>query len=329
MYSSLLLLLPLPIFALAHHPKGIGLGKPLWMRDIAAAAATTTVIKTVTSISTLTTCPGTSSTSTRTTSASATTSMPTDENGAIKKGDSWVLPGVGTFQKKATYTFTGNSLPTGLQVSDYFVQDTSADMTNQIPYNHRFDPVNVAVSNGALRLKVPGSQRVRGPSPDDDEGTPISCAEIVTSECKIKYASVRTRAMFSRVPGTCQGLFYYKNDKQECDIEFLSDPKSESNDGEHYPIPIWYSNQANTTGKEPTHVSLVAPGDPMVDPTADFHEHRIDWTPNYTEFFFDGHSRAKFTENVPQQPGSWVWNNWANGDKGRSRLGSVPLFSAN
>ena len=57
------------------------------------------------------------------------------------------------------------------------------------------------------------------------------------------------------------------------------------------------------------------------------HEHRLDWTAVYTEYFFDEVSRAKFTENVPQKPGCWVWNNWANGDPGKLRwLASYSLW---
>lgn len=48
------------------------------------------------------------------------------------------------------------------------------------------------------------------------------------------------------------------------------------------------------------------------------HEYRIDWTAGFTAFFVDGVLKQKYTTNVPSQPGTWLWNNWANGDKGWS-----------
>ncbi len=246
--------------------------------------------------------------------------LPTDENGVYRWDDSWILPEVGTYKNKATYTFGGNTLPTGLLPSDYGVQDRHSKTINQIPYNHRFDPDNVRVTDGFLSLTVPGGQKPGSSSDDDTESVPISCAEIVTGEGNIRYASVRTRAIFSKEPGSCHGLFYYKRDSQEADIEYLTDPASRGNDGEGYTIPLWYSNQADAMGKESTHVSKIPPGDPPMDPTNSVHEHRIDWTPETTEYFFDGNSRAKFTKDVPQEPGHWVWNNWANGDPGTSCL---------
>lgn len=197
------------------------------------------------------------------------------------------------------------------------MQDRNSEEGDEIPYNHKFDVSNVRVANGFLRLTVPGGQKPVSPSEEVTAGVPISCAEIFTKEDNIRYASVRTKAIFSRVLGTCHGLFFYKNDTQETDIEYLTDPASSGNNGEGHTIPLWYSNQANATDKEPTHISRDPPGHPPADPTTSVHEHRIDWTPTYTEYFFDGRPRARFTSDVPPQPGHWVWNNWANGDPGK------------
>ena len=200
------------------------------------------------------------------------------------------------------------------------MQDRNSETTEQIPYNHKFKASNVKVASGFLNLIVPGGQSPASPTRENTRGVPISCAEIITGEGNIRYASIRTRAIFSKEPGTCHGLFFYKHETQEADIEYLTDPASNGNDGEGYTIPLWYSNQANATGREPTQLSRVPPGHPPMDPTTSLHEHRIDWTTDHTEYFFDGHPQAKFTTDVPQQPGHWIWNNWANGDPGMSRL---------
>lgn len=119
-----------------------------------------------------------------------------------KLGDAWIIPDVGSFRHRAVFKFDGEVLPPGLDISDYTVQDTERNDLERphIPYNHSFDPVNVQIENGILHLKVPGQQRHQ---PKDNNA--LSCAEIVTSERRILHASVRTRAMFSREPGTCHG----------------------------------------------------------------------------------------------------------------------------
>jgi hypothetical protein len=106
----------------------------------------------------------------------------------------WVVPGTGTFAKKSVFTFTGTGLAADLSASSYQVNDQSGGA----PYNHLFEPTNVAVSDGFLNLKVPGGQR---PSSE----IPISSAE-VTTNVKMLYGSVRTNAIFSTVPGTCHGM---------------------------------------------------------------------------------------------------------------------------
>ena len=141
-------------------------------------------------------------------------------------------------------------------------------------------------------------------------GTPISCAEIETVDCNIKYASVRTWAVFSKIPGTCHGLFYYKDDNDEIDIEYLTESASAANNGNSSPIPIWYSNQPLVAGNEPTQDSVVPPS----DPTEAVHEYRFDWTPYSTAFYFDGIRQTVLTSDVPSKPGHIIWNNWANGD---------------
>lgn len=120
-----------------------------------------------------------------------------------KVGDAWIVAGVGSFDHRAVYKFTGDILPQGLGKSDYTVQDTERNTGEgpiHIPHNHRFDPDNVQIHNGTLHLKVPGRQ-----SHHPIENNALRCAEIATRETKILYASVRTRAMFSREPGTCHG----------------------------------------------------------------------------------------------------------------------------
>ncbi|RMD41760.1 hypothetical protein DV735_g3363, partial [Chaetothyriales sp. CBS 134920] len=237
------------------------------------------------------------------------------------EGSQWTIPDVGVFSHMAVYTFSGNSLPEGLVASDYVVKDTS----NGAPFDHQFTPDNVRVANGYLNLFVPGGQ-----SPSRDEA--LKCAEVVTTMSNILHASVRTDAIFSDVAGTCHGKdcwnfalvlsntcpgnFFYREDTQEIDTEYITDPSSISRANSGSPDPLWYVNQAVNPGHKSSTYGIVTA--PASDITTQVHEYRIDWTESYTAFYFDGQLQSRLTDNIPSQPGNWIWNNWSNGDKGWS-----------
>lgn len=88
------------------------------------------------------------------------------------------------FSKRATYTFTGTKLPTGLSASTYNVGG-----------NRVFSTSNVVIKNGYLELHVPGGQTAM----------PYSCGQIVTDVNNIVSASVRTTAILTDIAGTING----------------------------------------------------------------------------------------------------------------------------
>jgi len=216
-----------------------------------------------------------------------------------------VIEGAGTFMKSATFTFPGTTLPSGLIATDnQLVSDQDQDPP--APYNHIFEAENVFVKDGYLNIKVPGAQ-----NPASAPNQAVSSGEVFTEVDDILYASVRTHAIFSTVPGTCQSSFFYKTDSQEIDIEFISDPTSQSNqDGV---ADIHYTNQA--IDGSPDDKSWT-PQVPPNDLGTVVHEYRIDWTADFTAFYVDGVQKQKYTTNVPSQAGAWLWNNWSNGDEG-------------
>lgn len=224
-------------------------------------------------------------------------------SGSLSKAASaagpYVIDGIGTFSKSATYTFTGNALPAGLYASD---QQLIRDQANGAPYNHKFLASNVLVRDGYLQIKVPGGQK-----PATATDTAITAGEVFTGEQNILYGSVRTRIIFSTEPGTCQGSFFYKSDTQETDIEYLSDPASLANTGGR--AQLHYTNQPTDGGS-----STTAVGSAPADVGTKEHEYRIDWTSKYTAFYIDSVLQKKHTTNVPSVAGTWLWNNWANGD---------------
>lgn len=117
-----------------------------------------------------------------------------------KVGDAWVVPGVGSFMNQAVYSFKGNTFPDGLRKSNYTIYSSEATEPHRIPHNIRYDPANVRCQKGYLNLTVPGAQ-----NPNSSSDNAVNCAEVATVEDDILYASVRTRAIFSKEPGTCHG----------------------------------------------------------------------------------------------------------------------------
>ncbi|KZL82021.1 glycoside hydrolase family 16 protein [Colletotrichum incanum] len=206
----------------------------------------------------------------------------------------YTIPNVGTFNNRKTWNFSklsdGSNIPDGLRASSYPVGD-----------NYVFVPQNAYIAGGYLNLKVDGGQKAK----------PYRSGEVVTTATNIKYASVRTVAIFSEPPGVCNGMFFYKDDNQETDIEWLSDPASQSNAGKRQ---LWFANQASNVRSQKS----VKGVPPPANPTVTEHEYRIDWVPGAVRFFVDGAQIWESKQNVPNVPGPWVFNNWADGDKGWS-----------
>jgi len=193
------------------------------------------------------------------------------------------------FANKAVYTFESGQLPAGLAASNYGGGART------------FTPNNVRFSNNYLELLVNGGQTQM----------PYTCSEVTTTVSNILYGSVRTTAILTDPAGVVNGMFFYKSDTQESDIEWLSDPQSQSNAGTR---KLWFTNQdANGDGKS-TYNAVTPPS----NPTATEHEYRLDWTQGKVQWFVDGTQIWESTGDVPSVPGSWIWNNWSNGDKGWS-----------
>ncbi|KAK1966237.1 concanavalin A-like lectin/glucanase [Colletotrichum sublineola] len=204
----------------------------------------------------------------------------------------FTIPDAATFYNRQTWDFSqlsdGAALPKGLRASTYVVDGT-----------HQYLPQNVFIQGGYLNLRVNGGQ----------VDMPYTSGEVVTVAENIKYASVRTTAIFSETPGVCNGMFLYANDNQETDIEWLSDPHSLSNNGVR---KLWFENQASEPNTEKTVIGTDAPP----NPTTTEHEYRLDWLNGHVNFYVDGKLSWQTDKNVPSVRGPWVFNNWANGDPG-------------
>jgi hypothetical protein len=88
------------------------------------------------------------------------------------------------FDNHVTWTFEGGSLPQGLYASNYPVGST-----------HLYRSENVNIRDGYLELLVNGGQT----------SMPYTCGEVATEVANIRYASVRTVAIFTEPAGVCNG----------------------------------------------------------------------------------------------------------------------------
>ncbi|MCJ1401144.1 hypothetical protein MMC11_004356 [Xylographa trunciseda] len=254
------------------------------------SSACSTTISTSTSTTGITLTSSTSSPVISTAVSPATSSVSTSPE-PIQSGCLWVVAGSGSFTHTQTFDFTQlTDFPSAdLSISNYDIEAGKA------PYSQIYNSDQVSIDDGTLQLKVPGGQTT----------SPIYGAEVQTTVQDILYGSVRTTVQVSEVPGTCHGLFYYKSDNQESDIEILT---ADLESGIHY------TNQANIPGGKSTTVTHPLPS----NATVVMHEYRLDWLPGKTIYYLDGAEQQVLMSNVPDVPGSWLWNNWSNGDSGWS-----------
>lgn len=162
----------------------------------------------------------------------------------------------------------------------------------------QYTTANVLEHNDALGLKA---------SAYTGSGS-VNCAEIFTKRKDILYGTFRTRSGVPSTPGVVFGFFTYINDSQESDIEFLS---SDVNYYQH----VHYTNQPGQTAGATQDVQI--PGADFTAPG----EHRIDWLPSQTRYYYNGNVAAEhtITIQVPNTPSEFILNVWSNGDPGWSR----------
>ncbi|KAB5588587.1 Glycoside hydrolase family 16 protein [Ceratobasidium theobromae] len=165
------------------------------------------------------------------------------------------------------------------------------------PYAMQYNTDNVYGYNDGLGLKT--SAFTSGS---------VQTAGIGSLRNDIFYGSFRMRATVPSVPGVCFGFFTYKNDTQEADIEFLS------SDTDYYQR-VHQTNQPGLVDGDTdldAYKSIVIPG---ADFTA-FHEHRLDWLPASSKYYYDGSLKSTVSKNSPTVPSSLLANVWSDGGSG-------------
>jgi len=154
--------------------------------------------------------------------------------------------------------------------------------------------------------------RVRGGIPTDGF---VPTAEMDSSRKDLLWGTYRAAMKLTDVPGTCGAFFWYFNDSQEIDMEFLSyefDVEQQS-----FPINlVMQSSQSAAQGYQVLGNNYMVVNLPF-NPTSGFHEYRIDFIPGVVIFYADSKILGSMnTSAVPTEPGHLILTHWSNGGSG-------------
>ncbi|MCJ1252184.1 hypothetical protein MMC30_009424 [Trapelia coarctata] len=143
----------------------------------------------------------------------------------------------------------------------------------------------------------------------------IPMAELASARADILYGSFRVAMKLTSIPGTCAAFFWYYNDTQEIDMEFLS----QEFNGASNPVNLVLQSPASAeAGFNAANTSTFAVYPLPFAPEAEFHEYRFDWSPTEVSFFADGKLLRTMTDAVPSSPGHITLSHWSNGNTGWS-----------
>ncbi|UNI13551.1 hypothetical protein JDV02_000286 [Purpureocillium takamizusanense] len=145
-----------------------------------------------------------------------------------------------------------------------------------------------------------------------DEAVPA--AEVDSANHDMHWGSFRTGMKLTAVNGTCGAFFWYFNDTQEIDMEFLSrefDPVNKV-----YPVNLVIQSPASKlAGYDASKTGLFKTVNLTFDPTADFHEYRFDYMPGRVIFYADSKRLAEMKgAEMPSDAGHLILQHWSNGN---------------
>ncbi|KAL2202098.1 concanavalin A-like lectin/glucanase [Sarocladium strictum] len=181
-------------------------------------------------------------------------------------------------------------------------------------FGKTFLPENVVVNpdgDGTTTEDDGGLELVVGREMSQDA---ISGAEIDSKRLDLHWGSFRAGMKVTDVNGTCAAFFWYFNDTQEIDMEFLS--REFNRDKDYYPINLVVqteqSKQAGYDASKTGHFKRVNLG---FDPAEDYHEYRFDYNREKVRFFADGKVLAEMGgEGMPSSGGHLIFQHWSNGN---------------
>ncbi|KAH9883570.1 glycoside hydrolase family 16 protein [Xylariomycetidae sp. FL2044] len=165
-----------------------------------------------------------------------------------------------------------------------------------------FEGVGSRGGDAGLQLVVAG----------DVEDGMVAGAQLATTELHYHHGTFRVGMKVTDVAGTCSAFFWYQNDTQEIDIEFLS--SQFHRDKGTFPVNLVLQSKDETARAE-DFKTVPLP----FDPTADFHEYRFDFLEDRVIFYADGSVLAQMSgSGVPASAGHLLISHWSNGNPGWS-----------
>lgn len=151
------------------------------------------------------------------------------------------------------------------------------------------DPANVSQGPGTLVLAIPAGTH---------DGAEVRSAD------RLRYRAVEARLRTPYAPGSISAFFFYEgvsSRNDEIDIEIF-------NDGSRTILfTTWVA------GKQTNHATLTLP----FDPSAGFHDYRIEWDRRVVRFLVDGVEYVAWSSGVPRDPmylmSNLWWPTWLSG----------------
>jgi len=181
-----------------------------------------------------------------------------------------------------------------------------SDWANQGVFNCTWRPENVSFENGIMTLKLAKSG-----------GTyPYASGEYRTTENKYSYGYYEVRMKAAKGAGLVAGSFFTysgvfgQRDHNEIDFEILG------KDPTKVQLNYYYAG----TGTHDEHLKLVDLG---FDASQSFHNYGFAWTRNSIEWYVDGKSVYKATQDIPKDPCNIMANFWPGTSEVSGWLGGV------
>ncbi|KAI9698659.1 MAG: hypothetical protein M1836_003769 [Candelina mexicana] len=155
----------------------------------------------------------------------------------------------------------------------------------------------------------PGLQLiVRGGKPSNGL---IPIAEVASVRGDMMFGSFRISMKLTNQSGTCGAFFFYFNNSQEIDLEFLSSQFNASAS----PVNLVLQSPASAdAGFDAANTTTFDLYQLPFQPDAGFHEYRFDWTKDKVSFYADGQWLRDMSQAVPTDAGHITMSHWSNGD---------------
>ncbi|KAI1106880.1 glycoside hydrolase family 16 protein [Jackrogersella minutella] len=193
------------------------------------------------------------------------------------------------------------------------------------PYGELYTPQNVISNNIADEQVFSGTGTKGGDAglnlvvKSEIRDGMVTGADVSTTNLHYFHGTFRAGIKVTDIPGTCSAFFWYMNDTQEIDIEFLS--WEFNRDNNTFPVNlVLQSQESKDAGFDASKTGDFKKVNLPFDPTAAFHEYRIDFLPDRVRFYADAALLAEMNgTGVPSTAGNLQVSHWSNGNAGWSQ----------